>query len=78
MPFRYGYAFDVILVIAAIWWCKEIISRWSDDYDTLKTAKNGADKFVVLFYWATAVVASVIVLYLSIGIVRRFVSFFAN
>jgi hypothetical protein len=78
MFFRYGYALDVIAVIAGIWWCKEIIARWSDDYDTLKKAKDGADKFVVLFYWTTAVVASVIVLYLSVGIVRRFVSFFAN
>ena len=78
MYFRFGHGIEVILVIAGIWWCKEIIARWSDDYDTLKKAKDGADKFVVLFYWATAVVASLIVLYLSIGIVRRFVSFVAN
>ncbi len=32
----------------------------------------------MLFYWATAVVASMFVLYLSAGIVRRFVSFFTN
>jgi uncharacterized membrane protein SpoIIM required for sporulation len=75
---RYGPAFEVILVIAGIWWCKEIIARWSDDVETLRKSQVGADKVVVLFYWATAVVASIVVVYLSVGIVRQVISFVAN
>ncbi len=78
MFFRFRHGVEIILIIAGIWWCKEIIARLSDDIETLKKARDGADKFVVLFYWATAVVASMIVLYLSVEIVQQILSFVAN
>jgi hypothetical protein len=55
----FGLVWRAILLIAGIWWCKEIIGRWRDDVDELKTP-DWTRRGVILGLWAFTVVVLVL------------------
>ena len=56
--FRARDAFPIILIIIGVIWCVEIIKRRDEDWETMKCAKEPADKYIVVVFWiATATIA---------------------
>lgn len=61
---------QAILFALGIWWCKEIFSRWQDDFIKLREPDDQADRVVIIILWAfTALVLSLCIKFaLNIGV----------
>lgn len=55
MFLSYGLVISAILLVAGLWWCKEIIGRLPKDIEEFRTADNPADRIVILIFWALTV-----------------------
>jgi hypothetical protein len=51
----FGLVWRGLLLVAGIWWCKEIIGRWRDDVEELKTP-DWTRRTVILGLWAFTLV----------------------
>ena len=71
----FGLLWRAGMLIAGLWWCKEILGRWREDVEELK-APDATRRGVILGLWAfTAVVMALIGLFLwglIANIVRAF------
>lgn len=74
---RSWLAGQVVVFLASLWWSWSIFSRRHEDLETLRLSREPADKFVVLFYWLTAVAALGLAVVNGVSI-AKFVSNFAS
>ncbi|MEX0727083.1 MAG: hypothetical protein WEB58_13630 [Planctomycetaceae bacterium] len=55
--YRAREAFPLILIIIGVIWCIEIVKRREEDWESIKTSKEPADKYIVIGFWlATAAI----------------------
>lgn len=41
----------IILLIGALIWCKEVLSRLGKDIGRLRSTESGSEKFAIVFVW---------------------------
>jgi hypothetical protein len=64
MYLSYELVFEAVLLVAGIWWCKEIFDRLKSDVALLKESDDNIRKAVVIFFWL-----------LTIGVIILIVNF---
>jgi hypothetical protein len=72
---NFGLVWRGLLLVAGLWWCKEILGRWREDVEEFK-APDATRRGVILGLWAfTVVVMALIGVFLwglIVNIVRAF------
>lgn len=51
MYLSYGTVINAILLVAGLWWCKEVFERWRDDVAELKESDDRVKQGVIVFIW---------------------------
>ncbi len=72
----FGLVFNAILLVAGLWWCKEVFERWRDDVAELKESDDNVRKCVVLFFWLFTLTIIVLIVNFVWGIVENIINAF--
>ena len=51
MFLTFGLVLNAILLVAGLWWCKEVFERWRDDVAELKASDDRIKQGVIVFIW---------------------------
>ncbi|MCH7526721.1 MAG: hypothetical protein IID39_04730 [Planctomycetes bacterium] len=62
-----------VLLVAGLWWCKEIFQRLRHDIVEFKTSDDSARRGVIMFFWLTTVVILALIVRFLWGIVRTWI-----
>lgn len=55
LPYRFGLVLQILLLIAAGWWCREIWERRHSDIDAVRNSKDAVERGVVIGFWIVTV-----------------------
>ncbi len=47
----FGLVFNALLLVAGLWWCKEVFERWRGDLAELKATDDRIKQGVIIFFW---------------------------
>jgi hypothetical protein len=72
---NFGLLWRAGLLIAGIWWCKEILGRWREDVEEFKTP-DSARRGVILGLWAVTAVVMVLIGVFLWGLIANIVHAF--
>ena len=56
MLLNYWLVIKAILLVAGLWWCKEIFGRLRSDIEDLRASDDAVRKGVIVFFWVLTVV----------------------
>jgi len=62
--------FYAVLLVAGLWWCKEMVGRFRDDLRRLKEGEDKAEKGVILFLWGLTVVIALLIARFVLALAR--------
>lgn len=73
MFLTFGLILKAVLLVAGLWWCKEIFQRLRDDIVEFKTSDDSARRGVIMFFWLTTVVILALIVRFLWGVVRTWI-----
>ncbi len=66
-----------LLLVAGLWWCKQILGRWRDDVAELKESQDILAKGVIVFFWLLTLAIIVLIVKFTWRIVNNIVTAFS-
>ena len=76
MFYDFGTVMNAVLLVAGVLWCKEILGRWRNDVDELRTGDRTRQIVTVVIWLLTVGIIILIVNFVG-AIVRSIVGAFA-
>jgi hypothetical protein len=70
----FGVLIRAILLVAGLWWCKEMWDRFPADRKRLKESQDAGEKGVIIFFWALTVGIAFLAITFVIGLARAIVA----
>ena len=70
MFISFGHIVKAVLFAVGVWWCKEIFSRLPKDIQEFKSPEDNTARPVILFYWASALLAIYFVISFFLFLIR--------
>ena len=70
MFLTFRVVFYAVLLVAGLWWCKEMVGRFRDDLRRLKEGEDKAEKGVILFLWGLTVVIALLIARFVLALAR--------
>ncbi len=71
-----GMVLNSILLVAGLFWCKEVFERWQDDVAELKQSEDRVKKGVIVFIWLLTLVILLFIVTVVSGIAANIVKVF--
>ncbi|HDZ21087.1 hypothetical protein LCGC14_0017980 [marine sediment metagenome] len=66
-----GDIVHILLFVAGVWWCKEVLGRFRNDLQLLRELKERPRKMAIVLVWvATVVIGALVVRALVIVVLR--------
>ena len=66
-----GDIVHIVLFVAGVWWCKEVVGRFRNDLQLLRELKERPRKMAIVLVWlATVVIGALVVRTLVIVVLR--------
>ena len=76
MFLSFGLLLKAILLVAGVWWCKEIFGRLRSDMADFKETDDNAKKAAMVFVWVLTIVIMFLIINFLWGLVRNIVDAF--
>ena len=74
--FGYKVLGSIALLVLGIWWCKEVIERWHDDVEEVRTCKDRTKQVVIIGIWIVTVVIAFVLIIVFLGAIERMIRAF--
>jgi len=66
-----GIFIKAALIVAGIWWCKEIFCCFHNDIDELKSSGDKTKRGVIIFFWVVTAAIIFLIVYFIWGLIRN-------
>jgi hypothetical protein len=66
----FGVLVQAILLVAGLWWCKEMWDRFPADRKRLKESQDSGEKGVIIFFWVVTAGIVILIVTFAWGLLR--------
>jgi hypothetical protein len=70
----YSIALQVLLIIAGIWWVRDVFGRFESDLDVVKNSRDRSHKGVIIFWWGATGVVVLLLLVMGSNLAGRVIA----